>query len=303
MGCSVKSGMKSRMKRGMRRSVLAFMLALLAQPGMAQPKTTGSDIPEQSRILSLNMCTDQLLVDLVPRSRIVGLSPYARDAQHSWARDRIDPALVMSGTAEEALRLRPDLVVMGLYDKPATRALVETHGLRVADFDDVKTIAEARAQIHRFGVLTNSEVAAAARIAEIDAALAELRGAARGRALSVLPYARRGWVSGRDTLMSDLLREAGLFSAASALGIGYGGFVRLEQVVALKPDAMLLAEEPGKAEDQGVAMLAHPVLDRLFPPERRLIVPERFTVCGGAMLAEAMRQLARQITKLKPRNQ
>lgn len=291
------------MKTGMRRGAIALVLAILAQTGMAGPALAGPDIAADGRILSLNMCTDQLLVDLLPRSRIAGLSPYARDAQHSWAHDRIDPALVMSGTAEEALMLRPDLVVMGLYDKPATRALVEAHGLRVADFDDVKTIAEARAQIHRFGMLTGSEAAAAARIAEIDAALAELRGAARGRALSVLPYARRGWVSGRDTLMSDLLREAGLVSAASALGIGYGGFVPLEQVVALKPDAVLLAEEPGKAEDQGVAMLAHPVLDRLFPPERRIIVPERFTVCGGVMLAEAMRQLARQIAKLKPRHQ
>jgi iron complex transport system substrate-binding protein len=49
-------------------------------------------------------------------------------------------------------------------------------------------------------------------------------------------------------------------------------------------------------------MLLHPALQAMFPPERRLVVPERLTVCGGPMLGEAMRSLARQVSRLKPRD-
>jgi iron complex transport system substrate-binding protein len=70
----------------------------------------------------------------------------------------------------------------------------------------------------------------------------------------------------------------------------------------LKPDAILVARADGAAEDQGQAMLLHPAIQSLFPPERRIVIPEALTICGGPMLADAMDRLAAQIAKLRPRN-
>jgi ABC-type Fe3+-hydroxamate transport system substrate-binding protein len=150
--------------------------------------------------------------------------------------------------------------------------------------------------------ITGAEAKAAARNNEIDAALAELRTLAATNTLRVLPLARRGWVSGANSLMSDILAQAGLINVAGEIGIGTGARTTLEQIVQLRPDAIVISQDEGKAEDQGLALLLHPAIQSLFPPVRRIVMPERLTVCGGAMLPEAMRTLASQIGRLKPRD-
>lgn len=274
---------------------LAALAMLLAAPVAAQDR-------QPERVVSLNLCTDQLLLDLAPRERIAGLSPFAADAAQSFLAGRVQGLPILSGTAEEVMVIRPDLVVSGTFTKRATREFIRRQGIPIEEFPPARTLAETRAQIARFGEIAGAREKAAIRIGEIDLAIRELRAAASPGKLRILPLARRGWVSGADSLISELLAEAGLMNAAGELGLAAGGIVRLEQVIALRPDAILLAGEDDHPEDQGRAMLLHPALQAMFPAERRLVVPERLTVCGGPMLGEAMRSLARQVSRLKPRD-
>lgn len=253
------------------------------------------------RIASHNLCTDQLLLDLALPGQIAGLSPYAAQAQRSYFAEKARPFPILSGTAEDIVALRPDLVVTGRFSKREARAFLKARAMPMEEFDTVLSIEDARRQIARFGAITGNTAKAADRLAEIDAALAELRAAAATTRLTILPLSRRAWVSGRESLISDLLTQAGLTNAAISLGFRFGGFASLEAIVKLRPDAVLLTRDQVSAEDQGEAMLLHPALQHLFPPARRLVIPENLTVCGGPMLAEAMHALARQIRDLKPR--
>jgi iron complex transport system substrate-binding protein len=269
-----------------RRAALTLgLLAVLALPAKSDP------VPQ--RIISLNLCTDQLLADLAP-DRIIGLSPYAGPGHG---------APILSGTAEEAMVMKPDLVVSGRFMKRATADFIRRQGIALEEFDFIRSVAEAKRQIARFGRLTGATDKAAFRIAEIDAALESLRAQAGRAKLSVLPYARRGWASGADSLMGDILREAGLANAAAELGLKAGGFVRLEQLVALRPDALLMAEGDGggtmPARDQGQAMLLHPAILRLYPPERRILISERLANCGGPALAATLRKLRGDLERLE----
>jgi iron complex transport system substrate-binding protein len=277
---------------------LGAMIAVLL--GVAHPAMAQSQRPES--IVSLNMCTDQLLLDLAPSGQIRGLSPFARDGARSWLAAKAEGLSVLSGTAEEVVLMRPDLVVAGRFTKRATREFIRSQNIPLEEFDVVRTVAEAKQQIARFGVITGATEKATLRNAELDEAAAALKGVASSSKLRVLPLSRRGWVSGRETLMSDLLMQAGLVNAATELGWRSGGFVTLEAIVKLRPDAILISRERSSAEDQGSALLLHPAIQELFPPERRIIVSERLTVCGGPMLVEAMRALADQISRLKPRD-
>ena len=115
----------------------------------------------------------------------------------------------------------------------------------------------------------------------------------------MLPLSRRGWVSGRDSLISSLLSEAGLFNAAVDLGVGSGGLASLEAIVSLKPDFLLVSEEGSRAEDDGRAFLLHPAFERSYPPDKRIVIPERLTVCGGVMLAEALDTLVAELERVE----
>ncbi|MFD2184006.1 ABC transporter substrate-binding protein [Rhodoplanes azumiensis] len=249
-----------------------------------------SDPPK--KIVSLNLCTDQLLLSLADPDQIAGLSPYARDPTLSWAAAEAVRFPVMSGGAEDAMMLKPDLVVAGRFERRATRELLARRGLRVADFDVVRSIDEAKRQIARMGAIVGHPERAEARIAAIDAAVARLRAVATRKGRRVLAVSRRGWIPGADSLTSSLLAAAGLVNAASEMGIATGGFATLEQIVAAKPDLVLVASALTMAEDQGQAFLLHPALQRLYPPEKRIVIPEMLTVCGGPMLAEGLDRLA-----------
>jgi iron complex transport system substrate-binding protein len=284
---------RGAMIRGTMRMVLAALL-LCGGPG-----ARAEEVPR--RLISLNMCTDQLLLDMVEPARILGLSPYAGDSLRSWAAEKAAGLPRLSGTAEEVVMLRPDLVLLSRGMKRETLEIIRRQGIADAAFEDVRSLAEAKTQILAFGARVGEVAAAQARVEAIDAALAELRGRVTQTGLRVLVLARRGWVSGRQTLTGDLLAQAGLDNAAAEAGIAAGGFVTLETIVALRPDAILVAREDASGEDQGAALLLHPAIAALFPPERRLYLSEKLTVCGGPMLAEAIRRLAAQVGALRRR--
>src|SRR6202008_4571209 len=97
------------------------------------------------------------------------------------------------------------------------------------------------------------------------------RQAATDRRYRVLPLARRGWVSGRDSLVSSLLTEAGLLNPAGELGVEAGGYASLEAIVQLRPDFILVSEAGDRAEDEGRAFLLHPALERFYPADKRIV--------------------------------
>ncbi len=114
----------------------------------------------------------------------------------------------------------------------------------------------------------------------------------------MLPLSRRGWVAGRDSFVGSLLAETGLFNAAGDLGFSFGGFASLEAIVSLKPDLLLVSQAGDFARDDGQAFLLHPALERFYPPEKRIVIPERLTECGGVTLAEALDVLTAELKRV-----
>jgi iron complex transport system substrate-binding protein len=248
------------------------------------------------RIVSMNVCTDQVLLKLADPAQIVGLSRFSRDA---WAADDAHRFPILSGGAEDVLVLKPDVVVASLFDKRATRELLKANGLHVAEFAVPRNLAEARIQIREMGAIAGHPDRAAAEIARLDAALARAQQAVADRHYRVLPLSRRGWVAGSDSFLGALLTETGLFSAAADLGFDIGGYASLEAIVNLKPDFILVSQAGDYAGDDGQAFLLHPALERFYPPQKRIVIPERLTECGGVMLAEALDVLVKELQRVE----
>jgi iron complex transport system substrate-binding protein len=259
-------------------------------------------VPEAAagpRIVSMNVCTDQLLLPLADPEQILGLSRYSRDAWQSFAADDARRYPILSGGAEDVLVLRPDIVVAGLFDKRSTRELLKEKGLHLAEFSVPRNLEEVKAQIRQMGDLVGHPERADAQMARLDDAVARARQAVTRRAYRVLLLARRGWVTGTDSLLSALLAETGLFNAAGDLGFGFGGFASLETIVNLKPDLIVVSDASDRAEDDGRAFLLHPALERFYPPSRRIVIPDRLTVCGGVMLADALDRLVSELKRVE----
>jgi iron complex transport system substrate-binding protein len=249
------------------------------------------------RIVSMNICTDQLLLAMADPAQIMGLSRFSRDARQGLG-DKARQFPILTGGAEDILMLKPDVVAASDFDKRSTRDLLKAHGQNLVEFPIPRTLADVREQIRQMGDLTGRPERASAEIARLDAAIAGARQAAAGRHFRMLPLSRRGWVPGRDSFVGAILAEAGLASAAGELGISFGGFVSLEEIIKLKPDFLVVSDASERAEDDGRAFLLHPALEHFYPNSKRIVIPERMTECGGVMLADALNALASELERV-----
>jgi iron complex transport system substrate-binding protein len=267
------------------------MMICVGLPGSSR----AADLP---RVASINLCTDQLLMTLADPEQILGLSPYSRDVARSWDAAKAGKFPRLSGEAEDVLVLNPDIVVAGRFTKRATRELLKEKGLRVVEFDAARSLDDVKKQIWLMGGLVQHPDRAATEVQRLDTAIARARKVVSRRPYRVLALSRRGWVSGGDSLTSSLLATAGLSNAAGDLGYKLGGFASLETIVSLRPDFLLVSDGGDFAEDEGRAFMLHPALERFYPASKRLVIPEKLTVCGGSMLSEALDRLTSELERV-----
>ena len=280
----------------LKRSVLPLALLLLTPAAAAST----ADAPP-ARIVSINLCGDELLLTLADPGQIAALSIYAADAVMSFTAEAASAYRHDIAEAEQVVDLDADLILAGRFTKRATREMLERLGYRVELLDAVSSIDDSIAQIRRIAALVGHPERGEALISEIEAArFRALAAAPRGDPPTAAVYQRRGYVSGGDTLTGELLGIAGFADAAGGLVGARGGFVPLERIVADPPDFIVVARAEARAEDQGSALLAHPALADLYPPERRIVLPENLTVCGGPSLPAALDRLSTEAQRVRP---
>lgn len=270
----------------------AALLAFAVAPAHAQTP------PPPSRVVSIALCADQMLIALADPGQIASLSYRATDPSVSFYATEAAAFPHGARSAESVIRFRPDLVLVDSGTPRATRDLLIRLGYRLADVDPVATIDGAITQIEALADLLG-------RQAE-GAALAQLVASARFQAydanwgLTAAYVRRRGFVAGETELVSDILRVIGLDNAGDALVGREGGYLTLEQLVATPPDFLIVPDTTPEVVDQGVAFLEHPALLQLFPADRRVELPERLTACGGPSLPEAIRLLGSEFRRVRP---
>lgn len=232
------------------------------------------------RIVSLNLCADLLLVDLVEPSRIAALSRNARNESLNPEPEKMAGFRLTGRTAEEALALGPDLVLAGAFAGRDAKAFLRAQGIPVFEVGIADTVNGIATVIRQTGDALN----AADRAAQLIASM-ERPAPPDGKRPTALNLQRRGFVAGRNTLMDDLMRRAGLENAAPF--DGYRQF-DAEGLMQLDADIIVLSKAPGAPADQGEALLQHPALQAHFGAAINVVVPGNLTVCAGPHVARAI---------------
>lgn len=268
--------------------LLAAILSWLPTPASA------AETPR--RVVSFNLCADQLVLALADPGQIVGLSPYAADPSLSVMADQARGFRRLDWQAEATIALQPDLVFTGPNDRAVTRRMLAAQGMRVAEVGFVTDLDNARRQIREVAEILGHKDRGEKLVAELDAARVRLAAVPRMPHKTALVVERGGYSQGPSSLAAALLSEAGLKPPAGAPA-GYGGFIPLEKLIMLKPDIVFLKDPPAAASDQGALYLTHPALRELYPDDRRVALPTRYTMCGGPALVAAFDYLADRLAQ------
>jgi iron complex transport system substrate-binding protein len=252
-----------------------------------------SDVPgKPERIVSLNMCVDEVLLRLADPRNIASVTWLSRDPRNSNVAELGQTIPVNHGLAEEIIPLNPDLVIAGIYTARPAVAMLKRTGGPLVEVGVPKSLAEVRQQIRDVAERVGEPEKGESVIAAMDAKLAALPAppAMRLRALVLNP---NGATVGKGTLVDEIMTRAGLTNVAAELAIDNYGQIPLETVVANGVDVLILSASREGPPALATDILRHPVLSALSDRTRLVVMPGRLWNCGGPAVVEAIERLMR----------
>lgn len=271
-----------------RRGIVLLAALTFSHAGLAQP----------ARIVSMNVCTDQLLLLLVDKSRIASLSYFAVNPDYSSLAAEAAGVPANRGQADEVMALQPDLVLTSAFSASFAAAVLERLQQRVERLGFAATREDVFAQITQVAAWTGSTMHADTMIdssrARITTATQQLQPLLAGKKAVFL--SSNGVAFGAGTLQDDFLQSIGMRNVAAEAGLYGPAPLPLELLLAAAPDFII--SEPRGALDKQLAhpLLQHPALRQLHA--KQLVLPERWFDCAGPWLADAYASLAAQVGAL-----
>ncbi|MEO3389435.1 ABC transporter substrate-binding protein [Mesorhizobium sp. CAU 1741] len=273
-------------------------MAKLAAAGLACLVTMplAAADPAPRRVVSMNVCTDQLAMLVAGEGQLHSVSFLAADPGMSVLASQADAYTPNHGRAEEVFLMQPDLVLAGMYTAQPAVTMLRRLGFRVEQFAPESSFEGIRENIVRMGRLLGRERRAADLVAELDAGLAALK-EREGPPLTVAVYSSNSYTSGPGSLSHAVIEAAGLTNIADRLGIKGVQRLPLEELVLQQPDLVVMGEQ-----DYGLPALAqqnfnHPAFSAVATPDRMVRIPDRYWICGAPFTLEAVRMLSEAARK------
>jgi iron complex transport system substrate-binding protein len=227
---------------------------------------------QPTRILSLTLGTDEMLLSLVPATHILGMDYLANDATYSNVAARVNALIAhhrlkLVGSeahglpnVETLIAMRPDLVLIADYTNQNIVRQLQNAGIPVFEFATFNNIRQIEQHILVLGRLVGAQARAHQMVDRMNAQLAALAKTAPKKKLSVL-VDDYGYVDGRGTTYNSVIVHAGGVNAASS--IATWAQLGIEGVAKLNPDVIIIPDDSGAQDLQLKAFLKEPGVNAL----------------------------------------
>ncbi len=272
------------------RGVIVWAV-LLAQTGflLADDKArTYGPLPTQ--VVSINLCTDILAMQLAAPGQLISVSNLATDPHVSPMATEAGDYLINHGRAEEIYHLNPDLVLAASWTNPATLRMLEYLDVPVVVFDAANNFEDVRRQVIKMGVALGRQNQATKIVDEFDERLSALRARPTTHPGAVMFHAN-GLTTGDDSLSGQMLRAAGFDNLAANAGYHTLDRLSLEALVMLKPEVIITsATYPNASRSETI--MTHPVVKALGNPKMGEIATDHDWFCGSPKVLDAVERLA-----------
>ena len=274
--------------------ILSALILILAVVSPQSSAARGAAAGPQ-RIVSIGLCTDQLLLMMAQRSQIASLTNSATSLQMSYMADAVGDIPLNNATVEEIIPYQPDLVVGSYFAARDTTRFLRQLGYQVKLVTLPKTIEEIYTLLNRFGEWTGNQARAASLIRKMKQEIVGIQARYAHRPVkSMIIYSPNGYTIGADTLENDVLKYAGFRNLSAEMGIVGFRKISLEKVIEASPDFLQLDNHIFNRDSMASSYLGHPVLNKIVDNKERLFIPSRLRACAGPMVTEAIEFMAKK---------
>ena len=162
-----------------------------------------ADMP--ARVVSMNLCTDQLAMMLAAPGQLVSISRIALDPLSSAMADVAVNYPVNSGQAEEIYALSPDLVLGVTYSDPLAVRMLRDLGVEVVQFPIVSHLADIPGAVRQMGDVLGREATAEIIAREVEVRLEAVVVEVGEAAPEAAFFFANGYSLGAGTLSHDIV--------------------------------------------------------------------------------------------------
>jgi len=252
------------------------------------PKT-----PSPTRIVSMGLCTDQLLLMMVERERIASVTYSAAAKESSYMAAAVGDIPLNHTGIEEVISFNPDLVVGSTYASQDTARFLRELGYDVRLSNPPTTLEGVRQLILQFGEWTGSQQKAQQLVADMDARLQQIHAEYDARPQrTIMVYSPNGYTIGSNTLENEIFKEAGYRNLSAEMGVRGFQTISMEQLVAAQPDFLQIDNYIYNQNSLASSYINHPVLKDVVTEGKRLYIPTTLRDCAGPMVVDAIEYLA-----------
>lgn len=266
----------------MRAAIVLLLWLLISSAAMAETPPR--------RVVSVNLCSDQLLLLLADPRQVASVSHLAIEPASSFVAEAASQYPLNRARPEEIIGLRPDLVLTTPHTNPRLISTLELLGFELFRLSLGHTVEAIIDDIRRLAARLGRGQRGEALIEQMQHRLRSPDTPGKSPGPKALFYQPRGYTSGAETLQNEALRLAGWRNPAAEQGIVGYRQVSLEQVILWQPDTLISSTygEPDSGASLAERQLQHPALKRIMGKRPMLEIPYRYWICPGPMLAEAV---------------
>jgi iron complex transport system substrate-binding protein len=266
-------------------SLLSVLLFALLFVGVASPyghasSADGHDMAP--RIISTNVCIDNILINIFGTKHVVAVSNLVDDALYSQVKF-LDPSIErISFDAEEILRLNPSLVLISNFSNHRVVNMLKDSGVKMVTVPFATKLSDISQNIQIVGTAIKQQTKAKIAADAIDQHIGKTKPEAGVFALHVTS---NNYIYGKNSLISDAIRYAGL---ASSDPRGFGnnpGFYNSERIIASNPDYLIIDDINDITSDGVISPNLrddryHPALQAAYPAQHRIKIDPRLWSCA-----------------------
>lgn len=242
--------------------------------------------PVRTRIVSLNLCADELLLELAAPSHILGLSPLATDCAESVRCEAARAYPVQRPDGENLVVTHPDVVLDGTWHRPTVPLVTDVLHVPFVQLPSIASLADIPTQIRTIAHAIGEDARGEDMVRAFGMRLESLHPVHPEQILTATVIGAN--LAGEEGgLITDLLKRAGFRLSASERP---DGTIALETLIAHPPDLLvtgMISEGVSLAEDA----VHHPALRDRFTGMHLLALPGRLTMCGTPDTLDALTAL------------
>ncbi|MFT6876432.1 MAG: iron complex transport system substrate-binding protein [Granulosicoccus sp.] len=259
-------------------------------------------------VLSINLCSDQMVMLLAEPSQIKALSRLSKDSAGSYFHAQAQEFPQAETQAEDILPLAPDVVLTGPYTPRHTSSLLVELGLRVESLTIANSLEDMFANMLLVGRILDQQDKATLIVESLRKRLSEInlrvelldtrmRESGQNRPKAAV-YDPNGYTVGPSSLRGEAMSLAGWHNVAQDKGIVSYGVIHLEELIQLAPVALIESPYSADTYSRGQMVAKHPALRQAGLNPIVVSLPSNQTICAGpwsvdvvAKLLEAREQL------------